>query len=363
MNKKILIILLILTVVSSFVLTSCGEKEEEYYETYYDAYKLEDYVTLYDYSTFVYEEPVIEVTDDELDSLLEEKLSQTATETQVQSGVAKDGDKVEISFNGVLEDGTTVDGMNSDSYTLTIGTTPMIDGFTDSIIGKKVGEEYSVDLTFPDPYTNNTDLSGKGVTFTICVKSIFVKELPEFTEDWVKTNSEFKTTDEYLESLKEEITATKTEEALNLAKQDLFVKIKDNSEVSEAIPDIVQKEIHVVETMLKAQAEASGVEWDQFLQENMNMTAEEYSSTIQTEAEDIVKLDMVLYAACQKEGIKVLKSEIDELKDSMLTYAGMTEEQFEASYGVTSYEFIHYMSYDYQLYATKLLDKLVNAEA
>ena len=357
MKKKFIVILIVLMSLSVLCLTSCGNKEE-YYKTFYDDYDLSKYVTLYDFSTFDYTIPEVEVTDDEVNALLEEKLAASATETEATSGIVKDGDKVNIAFHGTLADGSTIDGMNSDSYTLTIGVTSMIDGFTDSIIGKKVGEEYSVNLQFPDPYTNNTDLSGKPVTFKIKVNSIFVKEIPTFDLEWVQANSELKTVDEYMESLKTELYDQKIGTLIDELKQNLFNAMREGSVVSETIPDIVDKEIAIVDKMLKAQATINGQDWETFLSEEMKMTTEEYEESVRTEADDVVKLDMILYAACQKENIKVAQSEVDELVSSMLAYSGLDEKSFESTYGVTPIDFIHYMSYDYQLYASKLLDQI-----
>lgn len=357
MKKKIVVVLIVLMALCMFCLTSCEEKTQ-YYETFYDNYNLSEYVTLYDFSSFDYTLPEIEVTDEEVNALLEEKLAASATETQLTSGVVKDGDKVNIAFHGTLKDGSTLDGMNTDSYTLTIGTTSMIDGFAESIIGKNVGEEYSVNLKFPDPYTSNTDLSGMPVTFKIRVNSIFVKETPVLDEKWVKENSDKKSVDEYMESLRNEVYESKKGVEVDGLKQQLFSAMREGSKVSEPISDIVDKEIAIVDKMLKAQATINGQDWDTFLSEEMQMTKEEYDANVRKEANEVVELDMILYAACQQESIKVLQSEVDELVNSMLSYSGMDANTFEKTYGVSPVDFIHYMSYDYQLFASKLLDQV-----
>ena len=155
------------------VLTGCGSSKNQFKppENPYDSLNLSEYVTLPDYNTYKTKALDVTVTDEQIEAEIESRLEAAATTEKVTEGSVEKGDKVEISYHGTLEDGTTEDGMNSDSYTLTLGEANMIDGFQEAIYGAKIGETITADLKFPDPYEINKELSGKKVTFEIKVLS------------------------------------------------------------------------------------------------------------------------------------------------------------------------------------------------
>lgn len=95
--------------------------------------------------------------------------------------------------------------MNSEGYDLTLGSGSMIDGFEEGIFGATIGEEVSLDLKFPDPYTNNEELSGKDVNFKVTVLSKNVKNVPELNEEFVKANSEQETVEDYKTAVAKEL--------------------------------------------------------------------------------------------------------------------------------------------------------------
>lgn len=97
--------------------------------------------------------PEVAITDDDIEKEIQSRLEKAATTEKVTEGAVAEGDAVTIKFEGTLADGTSVDGMSSDSYNLTLGSGSMIDGFEEGLYGAAIGEEVTLDLTFPDPYT------------------------------------------------------------------------------------------------------------------------------------------------------------------------------------------------------------------
>ena len=104
---------------------------------------------------------------------------------EVKDRAVKDGDTVNIAYVGKV-DGVAFDGGTTDSTDVTIGVTQYIDGFLPQLIGHKPGETFDINVTFPDPYTPNTDLSGKPAVFTITIH--YIAEAPEFNDDFVKAH-------------------------------------------------------------------------------------------------------------------------------------------------------------------------------
>ena len=163
--KKIFtaLIVLVICVTAVFLMTGCGGSEP------YSKYDLSEYITLPDYDSFDVSVPEVSITDDDIKEELESRLEAAAETETVTEGKVKKGDAVTIKFEGTLDDGTSVDGMSSESYNLTLGSGSMIDGFEEGLYDAEIGKEVSLDLKFPDPYTNNEELSGKDVTFNFLI--------------------------------------------------------------------------------------------------------------------------------------------------------------------------------------------------
>ena len=215
------------------VLTGCGSSKNQFKppENLYDSLNLSEYVTLPDYNTYKTKALDVTVTDEQIEAEIESRLEAAATTEKVTEGSVEKGDKVEISYHGTLEDGTTEDGMNSDSYTLTLGEANMIDGFQEAIYGAKIGETITADLKFPDPYEINKELSGKKVTFEIKVLSKEVTVPAALDEEFVKANSEAKTVDEFRTLVAEELKTEAEDSPRADYETEIFNQIVEESEI------------------------------------------------------------------------------------------------------------------------------------
>lgn len=150
-----------------------------------------DYVTLGDYKGISVPADVHNITDDAVQEQIDSILSDYATTNKVTDRAIKDGDTVNIDYVGKV-DGKEFDGgsTNGSGTDVTIGTTQYIDDFIDQLVGHKPGDSFDVNVTFPDPYTSNTDLSGKDAVFATTINYISEKVNPDLTDDFVKTNLE-----------------------------------------------------------------------------------------------------------------------------------------------------------------------------
>lgn len=156
-------------------------------------------VELKDLEKVEVEKPVAEVTESDVDKMLETLRTQHATWKEV-SRAAKDSDRVTIDFAGSI-DGEAFDGGKAEDFALEMGQGRMIPGFEDGIMDMKAGEEKTIEVNFPEDY-HAENLKGKQAEFAITLKKVEEKELPELTEDFV---AQFGITEGGVEALRAEV--------------------------------------------------------------------------------------------------------------------------------------------------------------
>ena len=162
----------------------------------------------------------VEVTDAAVEESIKSDLEILATETEVTDRPAQMGDVTTIDFLG-KHDGVAFAGGEGKDYELELGSGAFIDGFEEGIVGHSIGETFDLNLTFPDPYTRNPDLAGEEVVFTVTLKAIKGKNVPELTDDILsEIGTSATTVEEYKAEVKkhlEESNAKTAEENLKKA--------------------------------------------------------------------------------------------------------------------------------------------------
>ena len=146
----------------------------------------------------------VEVTDKDIDDELAHVQDRNARMVTVEDREAQNGDIVEIDFDGSV-DGKRFEGGKAENYNLTLGAGQFIPGFEDQVVGHKTGDEFDVNVKFPDDYQAK-DLAGKEAVFKVKLHEIKKKELPAIDDDFVKDVSEFNTLDEYRADIRKKIT-------------------------------------------------------------------------------------------------------------------------------------------------------------
>ena len=135
------------------------------------------------------------VTDAELDQRIASILQANPEITEITDRPAQNGDTVNIDYVG-MKDGVAFDGGTAEGYDLELGSDAFIDGFEDGLIGANVGEERSINLTFPEDY-GNADLAGQAVVFDVTVNKIEEKKNAILDDAFVQRVSDFSTVDEF----------------------------------------------------------------------------------------------------------------------------------------------------------------------
>ncbi|MFP1961308.1 trigger factor [Lonsdalea quercina] len=129
------------------------------------------------------EKPLVEVKDEDVDAMLDTLRKQQATWKEVEHA-AEAEDRVTIDFSGSV-DGEEFEGGKASDFVLAMGQNRMIPGFEDGVVGHKAGEEFTIEVTFPEDY-HAENLKGKAAQFAIVLKKVEERELPELTADFIK---------------------------------------------------------------------------------------------------------------------------------------------------------------------------------
>ena len=202
-------------------------------------------VTLGDYKGLKVDKVSTRVTQKEVDEEIEKERERNARTIEVTDRAVQDKDEVTLDFEGFV-DGVAFEGGKGEDYPLTIGSHSFIDTFEDQLVGKKVGEEVEVNVTFPEEYQAK-ELAGKPAMFKVTIKEIKVKEYPKVDDEFAQEVSEFDTLAEYKADIKKDLVAKKKEAAAAEKESKVIEEIVKNSEM-----DIPEKMIEAQERQMSS---------------------------------------------------------------------------------------------------------------
>ncbi len=360
--KKLLAVTLAV-VMALAMLTACGGETAE--ETFkmdispYDQLNFDDYVKLPDYTQYKLEVPEVSVTDEEVEKEIDNRLAAASEETEeITEGKVEKGDTVTISFKGTLKDGSSPEGMNSDSYTLTLGEASMIDGFQEGLYGATIGEPVTLELKFPDPYSMNEELSGQDVTFEVTVLSKTQKIEAEYNEEFMKKDSgdAASNEEEYKAYIKETLLKSKQEEADYSAKTAIYQQIVGDTEITAYPEEEVAAQIEKLTTQYKDYAAANNKEWEDFVKE-LFKSEEDFNTAVDEYVRQAIKTKLTIYALCSKEGITVTDEEFTErVKQYLEAMQVESAEAFEQNAGMSIVDYLNMQEVPANMYLDKFLD-------
>ena len=265
-------------------------------------------VTLGDYKGIEVEKKTAEVTDEELQAEIDKVRESNSRMITIEDRAVEDGDITTIDFEGFV-DGEPFEGGKGEDYPLTIGSHSFIDNFEEQLIGKKIGEECEVNVTFPTEY-HAADLAGKPATFKVTVKEIKVKELPELNDEFASEVSEFDTLDEYKKDVEKKLVEKKEIEANSKNEDAVVAKVVENATME--IPDkmIDAQAENMVQDMAR-RMQSQGLSLDMYLKYT-GMTVEQMKEQARPDAEKRIRTRLVLEAVAQAENIQISDEKVDE---------------------------------------------------
>lgn len=332
MKKKILVLAI---AAMTAMLCACGEKAAV--ESTVNA---DDYVVLGDYSNLTADVELQTISDNDIEMQMQNELDYyidnygLATYEPIEGrDVIQTGDMVNIDYCG-KKDGVAFDGGTAQGYNLEIGSGTFIPGFEDGLIGKKVNETVDLDLTFPEEYQSE-DLAGQAVVFTVSINSIAdptKEKRPAHDDALIKQLYMLGFGFDSMEAYREDV-KTYLESQLEATNEDLkttaiWEKVYATCEVQDPPADMVQSVKDKIYANAQSYADQYTLSLEDFIQQGMQMTLEDFEKQADETALDSAKRMLVIQAIAKKEKIVISKKTLDEMKQKEAEDAGKTVEEY-----------------------------------
>lgn len=273
-------------------------------------------VEVKDYKGIEVEKVVNPVTDEDINKQLDALREKNVTVETVDDRAAENGDDVVIDFEGFKDD-VAFEGGKAEDFTLSLGSGQFIPGFEDQIVGHNAGEDFDINVTFPEEYQVK-ELAGAPAVFKIKLKSISKKVMPELDDDMVKDSTEFDTVDEYKADVKKKLEEANEKHADSEVEAKIFDKVIEN--MTAEIPQVMfDNRVNEMISELEQRLAPQGISLDLYMQYT-GQTMDTVKKAYAEQAEKQVKLRLALEKIAKLENIEVtedeLKAEFDKLAEA-----------------------------------------------
>lgn len=261
-----------------------------------------------DFKGIEIEKKSTEVTDELVDAEIQKIRERNSRMVTVEDRACENGDTAVIDFEG-FTDGVAFEGGKAENYNLKLGSGNFIPGFEEQIVGHKTGEEFSINVKFPEDYQAE-ELKGKDAEFKIVLHEIKATELPEVDDEFVKDVTDKDTLDEWKEELKETVAARLSDEAEKDIDDQIANKLMEllEGEIPEAMFENQANEmVREFDMRLRSQ----GLDMNTYMQ-YMGMDPSSLTDMYKDEAEKRVKLRLALETVARKENIEVSADDLEE---------------------------------------------------
>ena len=272
------------------------------------------------------EKAIVKTEDSEVDAELERTRARYARTIEVNDRPAQKDDTVTIDYEGFC-DGVAFDGGKAEGHKLKLGSNTFIPGFEDQIIGKNIGDEFDVNVKFPEDY-HAKELAGKDATFKCKLNAIEYEELPALDDDFAKDASEFETFAEYKADVKAKIENRHNAEAeVRLAEQ-LTKALTDNVEAE--IPEaLIDREKENLVREYDYQLRSQGLSLDMILKYT-GMKLDDVRARYADMALTNVKKQLALEEIVKAENIEASDEEVEKKYNEMAEQFGMKVEEVKS---------------------------------
>lgn len=280
-------------------------------------------IELGSYDGIEVKEKEIVVTDEELNATIERVLDMYAQLEVVEGRALQNSDTAIIDFEGFL-DGKSIEGAKATDYTLMLGSKSFIPGFEEQLIGMSKDETREIKVTFPADY-GNKELAGKAATFTIVLKEIKKKVLPELNEEFVKNMGDFKTGEDFKAAVRKDMEAGKRGEQ-NMAQREEIVEKLIATHTFEVPSSMVDRELLYMARQQATRMARQGVDVKKFFD------AAKFREENKASAEKHVKGLLLLDVIAEKEKVEVGDADINLALAAMAKSSGQTMDAVKKYY-------------------------------
>ena len=296
-------------------------------------YDVEDYVTLGDYTGIevTLNEADYEVTEDKVNSYVDEAIYYAnpypADETKTVVG---QNDIVDVNYVG-KKDGTAFDGGSAENQIIDVANNcePMgnvfIDGFTDGLVGAKVGETVDSEVTFPEDY-GNEELNGQTVTFSFTVNAICKEVTRETLDDaYVLENFQSESVEAFFEESRQYVEESAEANRQSDIRSSVIQSLMDICTIKSFPEGVLEGRMEETLDSIRENYCTDGTDLDTFLQSNYQMTEEEFREENMAYLENSLTQEMILEAISKKENIEFNQDEFDEYISNIVSSGGYTD--------------------------------------
>ena len=286
-------------------------------------------VEIKDYKGIKVEKDAVKVTAAEVDAEVKayQKRQGRLIDAE-EDAVTKAGDTVTFDFDGYV-DGKQFDGGKAEDYDLVLGSGQFIPGFEDQMIGKKAGEQFSVNVKFPEDY-HAEELKGKDAEFKINLKAIRTEELPELDDEFAKDVSDFDTLKEFKDDIKKKIKERKEQEAEYKVEKELSDKLAElvKADIPQCMFDNeITRQLQDFEQRFASQ----GLSLEQYMKYT-GATLDSLKDMFRETAEKDVKTRLALEKIAELEGIVITDAEVDEEYNKYASEMSIDVEKLKSDY-------------------------------
>ena len=284
-------------------------------------------VEIKDYKGIKATRKVEPVTDEEINAEIATVQNRNSREIEVTDRAAENGDVATMDFDGYV-DGVAFEGGKGENYDLKLGSGSFIPGFEDQVIGKNIGDNFDVNVTFPEDY-HAKELAGKAAVFKVTIHKLSAIELPALDDDFAKDVSEFDTFDEYKADLKAKIEKRHETQADSEVDEQLSVALMEKLEAE--IPECMfetetENFVRDYDNRLRMQ----GLDLKTYFQYT-GMTLETLREQMRPQAERQVKLRLALEKIAALEALEATEEEINGEYENIANSYNMPVDQVKAS--------------------------------
>ncbi len=267
-----------------------------------------------------------EATDEDVETELKNMQERNSRLVTVEDRESAMGDTCDINFEGFVDD-VAFDGGKGENYPLELGSNSFIPGFEEQVAGHKAGEEFDVNVTFPEQY--EPSLAGKDAVFKCKINEIKAKELPELDDEFAKDVSEFDTLDELKDDLKKQIAERKEANAKTDFENQILEQICENMEVE--IPECMftQKCDEMVQDYAY-RLQMQGLDLNTYLQ-YLGQTMDQFKEQFMEGAKQQVKTKLALDAIVKAENIEASEEEIEAEVNKLAEQYNMEADKIKAA--------------------------------
>ena len=282
-------------------------------------------VKLGEYKGIKFDKIEYNVTDKDIDAELDRLVKRNAREVAVTYRAAQMGDITVIDYSGSV-DGVKFAGGTAEKQTLELGSGQFIPGFEDQVVGMAIGEEKDINVKFPEEY-HAEELKGKDAVFAVKLHEIKVKEFPEVNDEFIKEAAGSESVEAFKAETKAKLEDANAKKAKAEIEDKIIKAIADKSEVE--VPEaLVERQIDSLVQDMEYRMMYQGLKLEDYLKYT-GQTIDAYREGFKKQAEEQVKIQLVIEQITKAEDIKATEEEVDVKIAEQAIAMGKDAEEFK----------------------------------